>query len=300
MKERYIKLEDVSVSYNTNISTLEKIVAFLKKESMKKEIDSLKNINLDLRSGDRLALIGQNGAGKSTMLKTLAGIYQPKSGRVVSHGRMASLLDLSMGFNPHDTGLGNVSRKLLFMGLNKQEIKDAIPDIATFSELGDYINLPVNTYSSGMRMRLAFATATCVEPEILLMDEWISTGDRTFLEKVKNRLESYVEKSEIVVFASHSFNLLRNVCNKGAVLQKGEIAFLGTIEDSLEYYDREIVVQKQQSNKTQGIEKIDFRLEKAIFLLEQARKNKNREDQSAEIAITKANEIMTEYLNKET
>lgn len=296
MPNIYLKLEEVGISYNTNIGLLDKAVAYLKKEMLSDSIESLKNINLDLKAGDSLALIGKNGAGKTTMLKTLAGVYPPKSGTVTSQGKIASLLDLSMGFSPNDTGITNVSRKLLFMGLNKQEIKDAIPAIADFSELGEFINLPVNTYSSGMRMRLAFATATCIEPEILLMDEWISTGDRTFLDKVKIRLETYVAKSEIVVFASHSFNLLRNVCNKGLVLDKGEIKFMGTIEDALEYYDSEIVGRNIRDKIVLNAEQKDFKLEKAIFLLGQARKNKMSEDALSKNAVIMAHEIIEEYL----
>jgi len=298
MQNTYIKLENVDVSYNTNIGILKKTLSNLKKESAAREINSLQNINLDLRAGDRLALIGQNGAGKTTLLKTLAGIYQPKSGTLKTKGRVASLLDLSMGFIPHDTGLMNASRKLLFMGLNKQEIKSVLPEIIAFSELGDFINLPVNTYSSGMRMRLAFATATCIDPQILLMDEWISTGDRTFLNKVKGRLESYVEKSEIVVFASHSFNLLRNVCNKGVVLQKGKVEFSGTTEEALEYYDREVVVQKQHKKNVNNVEQKDFKLEKAIFLLEKARKEQSINISSHNHTVTNAYKILEQYLEE--
>ena len=300
MQKIYIKLEDVCVSYNTNVGMLDRIVAHLKKSSIVREINSLKNINLDLIAGDRLALIGQNGAGKSTMLKTLSGIYQPKSGSVTSQGRVSTLLNLSMGFIPHDTGLMNISRKLLFMGLGKQEIKDSIPGIVAFSELGEFINVPVNTYSSGMRMRLAFATATCIDPEILVMDEWISTGDRTFLNKVKDRLENYVEKSEIVVFASHSFSLLRDVCNKGAVLQKGRIKFLGTIEDALEYYNSEIIDRNHRVHKGKENKQKDLKLEKAIFLLEQVRKGRNIKGSSPQSAVIKANKIIEQYLNDET
>ena len=300
MKKIYIKLEDVCVSYNTNVGMLDKLVAHLKKESIIREINSLKNINLNLIAGNRLALIGQNGAGKTTLLKTLAGIYQPKSGSVTSQGRVSTLLNLSMGFIPYDTGLMNISRKLLFMGLSKQEIKDSIPGIVAFSELGEFINLPVNTYSSGMRMRLAFATATCIDPEILVMDEWISTGDRTFLNKVKDRLESYVEKSEIVVFTSHSFSLLRDVCNKGAVLQKGRIKFLGAIEDALKYYNSEIIDRKHRFDKAKENKQKDFKLEKAIFLLEQVRKGRNIKGLSRQSEVIKANKLIEQYLNDET
>ena len=139
MQKIYIKLEDVCVSYNTNVATIDKLVAHLKKKSIIREINSLKNVNLDLIAGDRLALIGQNGAGKTTLLKTLAGIYHPKSGSLTSQGRISTLLDLSMGFIPHNTGLMNISRKLLFMGLSKQEIKDSIPGIVAFSELGEHL-----------------------------------------------------------------------------------------------------------------------------------------------------------------
>lgn len=284
------------VSYYKTHSTFESLRAYFQKTVVEKEIESLKNVNLKLSAGDSLALIGQNGAGKTTLLKTLAGIYQPKSGCITSHGEISSLLNFSMGFIPADTGLRNVYRKLLFMGLTKQEVKAVIPEIMSFSELGNVIHSPVNTYSSGMRMRLAFATATCITPDILLMDEWISTGDRTFLEKVTNRIEKYVEESEIVVLASHSFNLLRSVCNKGAVLHKGNIKFYGGIEDALDYYQNEIV---GRHNKTVNKDKDkDCQLEKAIFLLEKVRRNEGVKGMSKESAIVKAREIITDYLNE--
>ncbi|KWH26278.1 ABC transporter ATP-binding protein [Burkholderia multivorans] len=171
--------------------------------------------------GDRVALVGHNGAGKTTLLRVLSGVYAPVAGKLDVQGRIGSLLDMSLGMDPEATGYENIFLRGVVMGLRPSEIEEKIDEIAEFSELGDYLNMPTRTYSSGMALRLAFAVSTAVHPDILLMDEWLSVGDESFNKKASNRLNSLVERSSILVMASHSPELVRKVCNRKIILEKG-------------------------------------------------------------------------------
>src|SRR5882672_1507229 len=164
---------------------------------------ALSEINLELAHGDRLALIGSNGAGKSTLLKVLAGIYTPTGGRIVSSGRVSALLTASVGLNPDTTGRENIITRGMFMDVHPREMRARVDEIADFTELGYYIDMPVRTYSSGMMVRLCFAVATSVRPQILLMDEWIAAGDAAFLAKAQQRMEEFLSETSILALASH-------------------------------------------------------------------------------------------------
>ncbi len=175
------------------------------------EITALRDINLSLRHGNRVGLIGPNGAGKSTLLRTIAGVYTPTAGSIKVDGKIASLIDISLGMDPEATGFQNIRMRGVMMGLSLREVKAIEEEIAEFTELGDFLNMPVRTYSSGMHMRLGFAVSTAVPADIILMDEWLSVGDRAFLKKAENRLLNYINKSSILVIATHSKDLLKKI-----------------------------------------------------------------------------------------
>src|ERR1700722_2817634 len=146
-------------------------------------VRALDELNFDFEEGDRVALIGANGAGKTTLLKVLAGIYEPTRGRLIASGGVSALLDASVGLNTDATGRENIILRGMYMGIHPREMRDRVEDVATFTELGNYLDMPVRTYSAGMNIRLAFAISTCIPPQILLMDEWLSAGDARFLHK---------------------------------------------------------------------------------------------------------------------
>ena len=187
------------------------------------EVESLKDISLALNEGDRLALVGHNGSGKTTLLRVLAGVYHPCSGTITSQGRITSLLDSMLGMDSDSTGLENIRLRSIFLGISRKEINNMIDEIVEFSELGDFINMPVRTYSSGMVLRLAFAISTSVKPEILLMDEWMSVGDEHFKDKAEKRMGEFVENAGILVMATHDHDLAKRVCDKEIRLEHGRI-----------------------------------------------------------------------------
>jgi ABC-2 type transport system ATP-binding protein/lipopolysaccharide transport system ATP-binding protein len=203
-------------------------------------VDALSNISLSLQSGDRVALVGANGAGKSTLLRVMAGIYEPSNGTVTSHGRISPMLEINLGIDNELNGYDNIRLRGLILGQDVAEIENRMPEIAEFTELGDYLDVPVRTYSSGMLARLTFAIATCFTPEILLLDEWILAGDATFLSKAERRLEAFIEKTSIVVLASHNAEVCRRWCSKGLWLDQGTIAGQGDIQIILEEYGKKV------------------------------------------------------------
>jgi ABC-2 type transport system ATP-binding protein len=199
-------------------------------------VEALSDINLELRAGDRLGLIGHNGAGKSTLLRVMAGVYEPGVGRVCRKGRVAPMFDVSLGMDPDSTGYENIRLRGLFLGLTSKQIRALADDIADFSGLGDFLNMPIRTYSSGMHMRLAFSVSTSVEPEILLLDEGITAGDAAFLEKADRRVEELVSKAGILVLAAHSRELMERVCTRAALLEQGRIVEEGPVSETFDAY----------------------------------------------------------------
>jgi lipopolysaccharide transport system ATP-binding protein len=199
-------------------------------------IEALKNLDLEISAGDRLGIMGHNGSGKSTLLRLLSGIYEPSSGKIERSGSIASLVDISLGINAESTGRENIFLRGKLMGLSKKEIDEKIDEIIEFSELGDYINLPVRIYSSGMLLRLAFSVSTSITADILIMDEWLSVGDGAFAERASNRLRELVDSSEILVIASHTRSLIEETCNKVVWLEHGVIKKVGSVEEIVPQY----------------------------------------------------------------
>ena len=186
-------------------------------------VTALDRLSFSFKEGDRIGLVGHNGSGKTTLLRALSGVYVPTGGSLVVRGRIASLLDISMGLDPDATGFENIYLRGVLNGLKPSAIRSRMDAIAEFSELGDYLNLPVRTYSSGMLLRLAFSISTSVEADILLMDEWLSVGDADFNAKAAKRLEDLVNKAAILVIASHNDAMIERICNRRIRLEHGKI-----------------------------------------------------------------------------
>jgi ABC-2 type transport system ATP-binding protein/lipopolysaccharide transport system ATP-binding protein len=200
-------------------------------------VRALNDVSFSLRRGDRLGLIGQNGSGKSTLLRVLSGIYKPQSGIVVRRGKTVPLLDITLGLDENSTGRQNIVLRGLFLGLSRQWIAEREPEIAAFSELGDYLDLPVRTYSTGMRMRLAFSISMAVEADILLLDEVLGVGDSAFQEKAKARLRQVSNAAGIVVMALHSSAAIMEFCNKALWLHHGAVRMFGESHAVVRAYD---------------------------------------------------------------
>ncbi|AEA22482.1 ABC transporter ATP-binding protein [Pseudonocardia benzenivorans] len=199
-------------------------------------IEALRDINLSLRKGARVALVGHNGAGKSTLLRLMSGIYEPTRGQAVVQGKVAPVFDLAVGMDPEITGLDNILIRGLFLGMTKKQMESRVDDIAAFTELGDYLDMPLRTYSTGMRVRLALGVVTSIDPEILLLDEGIGAVDAQFLAKARDRLNELVERSGILVFASHSDEFLADLCDTAIWMEHGTIREHGPLREVLHHY----------------------------------------------------------------
>ncbi|MGF6858948.1 ABC transporter ATP-binding protein [Paraburkholderia sp. CI3] len=186
-------------------------------------VRAIDDLSFTFSEGERIGLIGHNGSGKTTLLRTLSGVYAPVRGELKVRGKIASLLDVSMGLDPDATGFENIYLRGILDGLKPARIRSKIDEIADFSELGDYLNLPVRTYSSGMMLRLAFAISTSVEADILIMDEWLSVGDAEFSVKAAERLEGLVGKAALLVVASHDPSLVARVCSRKISMEHGKM-----------------------------------------------------------------------------
>ncbi|WP_462323178.1 ABC transporter ATP-binding protein [Halochromatium sp.] len=199
-------------------------------------ITALDHLDLELAHGDRVGLVGHNGAGKSTLLRVMAGIYEPCGGQIRVDGQVAPLFDITLGMDADATGYDNILMRGLFLGMTRAEIRARAGEIADFTELGDFLDLPIRTYSEGMRMRLAFAISTSISPDILLLDEGIAAGDASFMEKAAARLNAFVGRAAIIVLASHSDALIRQLCTSVVLLEHGRVVAKGPTDSMLADY----------------------------------------------------------------
>ncbi|MFE6614911.1 ABC transporter ATP-binding protein [Amycolatopsis sp. NPDC057786] len=199
-------------------------------------IEALHDVTLQLREGDRVGLVGHNGAGKSTLLRLLSGIYEPTRGSAKITGKIAPVFDLGIGMDPEISGLENILIRGLFLGMTAKQMEARVDDIAEFTELGDYLQMPLRTYSTGMRVRLALGVVTSIDPEILILDEGIGAVDAAFLNKAKDRLKALVKRSGILVFASHSDEFLFELCDSAIWMDEGHVKQRGSLRDVLTGY----------------------------------------------------------------
>jgi lipopolysaccharide transport system ATP-binding protein len=187
-------------------------------------VRALDRVSFEFAEGDRVGIVGHNGSGKSTLLRVLAGAYEPVSGEIEVRGRIASMLNIWLGMDTEATGYENIFMRGAIMGLRRAEIARLVEDIATFTDLGDYLAMPLRTYSSGMAMRLAFAVSTSIPAEIILMDEWLSVGDADFAGKSRERLTKLLDQAKILVLATHDESLIHSMCNKVVRLDHGSVS----------------------------------------------------------------------------
>jgi len=239
MKDTYIDIKSLSLEfelYDSSKQSLKKKIihkavgGFIEhKDSKKTIVKALNNIDLKINSGDRVGILGHNGSGKSSLLQVIAGIYEPTSGKIDQHGTLTALIDINQGLDFEATGYENILLKGILHGYSLKEIKKNLNSIIEFSGLGDFINMPIKNYSTGMVLRLAFASSTFKNQNIFVLDEWLSVGDDDFLKKCELRLTELIKDSDILVFATHDTNLLNRICNKYVRLESGKIVEQGKI-----------------------------------------------------------------------
>lgn len=240
MAEDTIIVENVSKSfsvYQDKANTIKEKLLFFKR-NRKEKITVLKNINLKIKKGETVALIGVNGSGKSTLLKLMTKIIYPDTGKIVTNGKLTSLLELGAGFHPDFSGRENIYFNASIFGLTKKEIDARLKDIIEFSELEEFIDNPVRTYSSGMYMRLAFSVAINVDADILLIDEILSVGDQHFQEKCYDKMRELKEQGKTMVFVTHSMDSIRNLCTRAVWLCDGELKMDGETNEVVDEYIR--------------------------------------------------------------
>lgn len=241
-----IQLKNVSVEFpiynSTSRSLKNRVLSIATGGKIERRTDrlvivrGLDNISMTFHDGDRIGLIGHNGSGKTTLLRVLSGIYTPTHGSAVIQGDCVSLINISLGIDPDATGRENIRLRSAMMGMSPNEISEKLDEIAEFSGLGDFLDVPFRTYSTGMQLRLAFATSTAVRPEILIMDEWLSTGDEDFKDRANARMRELVDSTNILVLASHSRQLMQTNCNRIIWLEHGKVKMDGSPDDVLTAY----------------------------------------------------------------
>lgn len=233
-----IKVENMTkqfkLFYDKPSTLKERLVFWNKKKSEKRTV--LKNINLEIKKGETVALIGVNGSGKSTLLKLMTKIIYPTKGKIITNGKLTSLLELGAGFHPDFTGRENIYFNASIFGLTRSEIESRIDDIIDFAELGDFIDSPVRTYSSGMYMRLAFSVAINVDAEVLLIDEILAVGDQHFQDKCFAKLRELKESNKTIVIVSHSLGSIKDLCDRAIWINNGEVRLDGKTSDVIDEY----------------------------------------------------------------
>ena len=250
-----ISIDDVDVDFHVDAEraiSLKSAVASLlvPRRTTPRTIHALRSVSLTIRAGERVGLIGPNGAGKSTLLKVMAEIYPPKRGTVHVVGHVCPLFEFITGFEMEDNGWDNIRTRALLLGMPYQQIEQRLQDIGSFTNLGEFLDLPVRCYSSGMLLRLAFATSTAVDPEILLLDEVMAAGDAAFIESATARMNNLMERASIVVFASHSLDILPRICSRTLWLDHGRIVRDGPTSEVIEAYQASVSGEPSATQST--------------------------------------------------
>lgn len=242
MKETVIKVENVGMEFNLNKQKTDNLkeyfIKFLKRELHYQSFWALRGVSFKISKGDKFGVIGLNGAGKSTLLKLIAGIMKPTEGHIQVNGSMVPLLELGAGFDPDFTGRENIFLKGALLGYNRPFLEEKYQEIVDFSELEEFIDVPLKNYSSGMKARLAFSIATMVEPQILIIDEVLSVGDAKFQQKSREKMSSLLNENATVLFVSHSTQQVRQICSKAIWLQKGKLISYGPVDEVCDGYEK--------------------------------------------------------------
>ena len=241
-KQPAIIVDNVSMKFNLSKEKVDSlkdyIIKSIKKEIKYNEFWALQNVSFTVEKGDRVGILGLNGAGKSTLLKVIAGVFKPTEGSVTKHGKMVPLLELGAGFDQQYTGKENIYLYGAMLGYSKEFIDEKYDEIVKFSELKDFIDVPIKNYSSGMKSRLGFSIATVVSPKILILDEVLSVGDAKFRKKSEKKVLSMYDSGVTVLFVSHSLAQVQRICNKAMILEKGKLIAYGDIDTISKQYEK--------------------------------------------------------------
>lgn len=243
-----IKLEHIHLEYDLHFDKTTNLKEFVinffnrrkyvSSEKKKEKFLAVNDVSLHIKNGDRVGIIGANGAGKSTLLKIISGVLHPTGGRLVVHGNIQPLIEVGAGFNPEFSGRENIYLNGYMLGFSKKQVRSKEQEIIDFAELNEFIDVPIKYYSSGMAVRLAFAIATSIEPEILVFDEMLSAGDLHFMKKAQDRMDSLLKMAKILVVVTHDFSLLAKICTTVVVMSKGKIVYSGPTKDAIEFYKK--------------------------------------------------------------
>ena len=237
-KKTVIKFNNVTKEYKLYKSDRARFKGLFSKKVKYKKNRAVKNLSFEVKQGESVALFGRNGAGKSTILKMITGVCFPTEGEVEVEGKVSALLELAAGFDVESTGRENISFKCSRMGMKEKEIEEVEPDIIEFADVGEYIDQPLRSYSSGMKSRLGFAISVNSRPDILIVDEALSVGDKNFQKKCKEKVgEIMADEKVTLLFVTHSLKTAKDFCKRGIVLEKGKMLFDGDIDDAIEFYD---------------------------------------------------------------
>ena len=242
LENTVIKVENVEMKFNLSKEKTdnlkEYVIKFIKRELQYQPFWALKGVSFEVNKGDKFGIIGLNGAGKSTLLKLIAGVMKPTEGKIWVKGSMVPLLEMGAGFDPDYTGRENIFLKGALLGYTRRFLEEKFDEIVEFSELEEFIDVPLKNYSSGMKARLAFSIATMVEPEILIVDEVLSVGDAKFQEKSREKMNSLLDEDATVIFVSHATQQVRDICNRAIWLDKGKLITQGPVDEVCDAYEK--------------------------------------------------------------
>ncbi len=264
MSDVAVKIENVTKIYqlyNRPMDRLKESMSLFRKKEYHHKFYALNDINLEIKKGESIGIVGKNGSGKSTLLKIISGVLTQSQGDVHVDGKVSALLELGTGFNPEYTGIENIYSNGLIMGYNKEEMDERLDDIVNFAQIGEYINQPVKTYSSGMFARLAFATAINVDPEILIVDEVLAVGDAKFQIKCINKMEEFKASGKTVLFVSHTLEQIKRFCTKGVWIDHGEMRMFDNVTHVIDMYESEMLKESMEQKALEEEDPLAVKME---------------------------------------